>query len=77
MELYVYTLCLFLGTILFERFIHGVVCSNSLFLTAVWQPTQLHFTVYSFIDMYLGHFQFRVTVNNAAVIFCMCFLAHV
>lgn len=72
MELYVYTLCFFLGTVLFERFIHDVVCSNSLFLLLYGNSTQLHFTVYSSVDVYLGHFQFRVTVNNAAVIFFVC-----
>lgn len=34
----------------------------------------MHFTVYSSVDVYLGHFQFRVTVNNAAITFLyVCF----
>lgn len=33
----------------------------------------MHFTVYSSVDVYLGHFQFRVTVNNAAITFLYVF----
>ena len=52
-----------------------MVCSHSLFLLLYSSPLcNISQTVYSStVDGHLGHFQFRATVNNTAIIFFSVF----
>lgn len=69
----IYSFCFFLGTVLFERFIHDVVCSNSLFLLLYGHPLSCISQFILLLMCIWDISSLEVTVNNAAIIFLYVF----